>query len=558
MYQMGMEVQELNIVKELELVLSNIKFVVIKVLVLDMLHLSVHLQQLLALEEVIVIRAAHNLSYQRQPKYPFRLTLFFYFFKESIMKSLFFVLLLMITSTGYAQTGKWERINKIDSAGVSYLYKCISCYNERNCVAVGYMQEQYSVDDPRNGVTDMFQRTTDGGETWSKQGTSFPKIKYNDKMPYLRKIKMLDSLHAVAVGDSGRIVTTSDGGTTWIERDSKTKWGLNDVAFYDSLNGMAVGYFFTYRVTSDGGVTWQERPPFTNEALLIDVEAPAPHTYYIFDRAYTKMFRTYNDGATWDSSFIFKNNLLNSTEHIKIINSASFSDTLNGWVVGLEYSSIDRGVASPYIARTKDGGITWKIVFYLDFTKHRDTNTLIPIADIWDAYSPTSKSCITAGAVSSVLKTNDGGETWTREEFADTSIQELPQSIAVLNSTTALLTAVNGKLMRRQFPSTGATEELNEGKTNQYFWITTTPIPATSLMQVSLYGLFSVKNELLTVKVFNMLGVEVADFSSEANAGNNGAYSTFNADVGKLGGGVYILQYSAGGYTKSGPFVVAR
>jgi photosystem II stability/assembly factor-like uncharacterized protein len=484
---------------------------------------------------------------------------FLYFSKESTMKSLFFSFLLLITSTVYAQSGKWEKINTDVPTTFGYGFRCVSCCDSKNCIAVGSLNEFYGIDSPDNRTTDMFQRTTDGGKTWvraKKLDSSLPQNRTNSTMPYLRKIKMLDSLHAVVVGDSGRIVTTSDGGTTWIQRDSKTTWKLNDVAFYDSLNGMAVGYFFTYRITSDGGVTWQERPSFTKEALLKDVEAPAPHTYYIFDAAYTKMFRTYNDGATWDSTFIFKSNLLNSTVSIKFINAASFSDTLNGWVTGVNYAEINSGIASPFIAHTTTGGLTWTVVYFNDNNQPHDS--LFGVFELLDVFGSSTKSCTAVGTVSAVLQTSDGGETWIRELFADTSRQESPISLSVASKNLAFLAGQNGPLFRRQFPSTGVTEELNEGKTNQYFWITTTPIPATSLMQVSLYGLYSVKNQPLTVKIFNMLGVEVADFSSEANAVNTGSTSTFNADVSNLGGGVYILQYSAGGYTKSGLFVVAR
>ena len=473
------------------------------------------------------------------------------------MKPLFLLFLLLITFTGYAQSGKWEKMNTDIPKTFGYGFYCVSCCDSKNCIAIGYVNEFYGIDSPDNRTSDMFQRTTDGGETWiraKEQDSSFPQNRTNSTLPYLRKIKMLDSLHAVAVGDSGRIVTTSDGGTTWLQRDSKTTWTLNDVAFYDSLNGMAVGYNWTYRITSDGGVTWQERPPFTNEAVLKDVEALAPHTYYIIDRAYTKLFRTFNDGVTWDSTFIFKSNLLNSKDDIKFINAAAFSDTLNGWVAGVNYSLDD--TMSPFIARTKTGGLTWKVVYFSDNTQPHDPR--FGVYTVTDLFSSSPKSCIAVGRVSAVLQTNDGGETWIREPFADTSRQELPLSLSVASNNLAFLAGQNGSLFRRQYPSTGVSETISEGKNNQYFYITTLPVPATSLMQVSLYGLYSVKNEILTVKVYNMLGVEVADYSAQANSGNNGSYSTFNADVSKLGGGVYVLQYSAGGYTKSGLFVVAR
>jgi len=464
---------------------------------------------------------------------------------------------LVITSAGLSQSGKWERINTRTSSMIPYTYHCISCSDEKNCTAIGYATEIYGLGDPENGYTDVIERTTDGGETWIRQHTTFPKRRDYSRMPFLRKIKMIDSLHAIAVGDSGRIITTSDGGITWIERDSKSKWNLTNVAFYDKANGIAIGYAGVYRITSDGGITWQERPDLTLEAQFIDVEAPAPHTYYIFDTYYTKLLRTFDDGNHWDTLIVFKDNVATvGTNHGKSIYAASFTDTMNGWVVGLEWISPVTDGTSGYIARTQDGGITWNTVWYRDNEKYLDSSTRIPIVNFSDVYTSSLTNCLAIGEVSGALQTNDRGATWTREEFADTSLQETPRSLCAPSSSTAFLVG-STKIFRRQFASSGISTTINNGE-NQYFWITTTPIPVASLMEVKLYGLFSVKNQQLTVKMYNILGTEVADLSVQANAGSDGFVSKFHADVSKLGTGVYVLQYSAGGYSKSGLFVVCQ
>jgi len=467
------------------------------------------------------------------------------------------VVVLSMSVSSFAQRGKWEVVKSFNtSTTFGYNFSCVSCYNDKNCIIGGNKQEYYSIDDPNNGYTDRFFRTTDGGETWTAQGTAFPKRSSGNRMPFIRKVRMIDSLHAVAIGDSGRIVTTNDGGTTWIERDSKTKWLIAGVAFYDKMNGIAIGGFQgVYRITSDGGVTWQERPNLTLEAQFIDVVAPAPHTYYIFDYAYTKMLRTFDDGQTWDTLPVFKNNLLNSTKDNKSITAASFNDAMNGWIVGVNYSQIDNPIISPYIARTKTGGLTWKIVYFSDNSLPHDK--LFGVFSFKDVISVSPKSCIAVGRVNAVLRTEDDGENWTREQFADSTKQELPLSIAVANKNLAFIASQSGRFFSRQFPTTGVTSKTNEDF-NQYFWITTMPIPASSSMEVTLYGLFSVKNALLSVKVYNIMGVEVADYSTAANAGNDGTISRFTADVSKLSGGVYVLRYSAGGFTKSGLFVVTR
>ena len=77
-------------------------------------------------------------------------------------------------------------------------------------------------------------------------------------------------------------------------------------------------------------------------------------------------------------------------------------------------------------------------------------------------------------------------------------------------------------------------------------------------MEIILYGLYSVKNNPLTVKVFSILGNEVADYSREENQANNGSTARFTVHISRLPLGVYILQYSAGGYQKSSLFAVSK
>src|SRR5215470_11506826 len=64
----------------------------------------------------------------------------------------------------------------------------------------------------------------------------------------------------VAVGDSGSILRTTDGGETWTFQPSGTDRNLVGVSFVDQDTGFAVGTAGTVLRTTDGGITWTSRP----------------------------------------------------------------------------------------------------------------------------------------------------------------------------------------------------------------------------------------------------------------------------------------------------------
>ena len=69
----------------------------------------------------------------------------------------------------------------------------------------------------------------------------------------LRGVATPDSSTIVAVGYRGTIVRSTDGGETWTRQASGTANWLRAVSFVDSLNGTAVGDNGTILHTTTGG-----------------------------------------------------------------------------------------------------------------------------------------------------------------------------------------------------------------------------------------------------------------------------------------------------------------
>jgi photosystem II stability/assembly factor-like uncharacterized protein len=92
--------------------------------------------------------------------------------------------------------------------------------------------------------TGAIARTTDAGANWSTlffdqaiEGVAFP-----------------TAASGFAVGSGGRILHTTDTGTTWTDQTSGTSANLHDVSFAsDALTGIAVGDGGTILRTTNGG-----------------------------------------------------------------------------------------------------------------------------------------------------------------------------------------------------------------------------------------------------------------------------------------------------------------
>jgi photosystem II stability/assembly factor-like uncharacterized protein len=105
--------------------------------------------------------------------------------------------------------------------------------------------------------------TNDAGETWEANVADSVDVVPSN----LRGVAVTVPMHAIAVGEGGRIFVTFDEGKTWRIRRSGTNETLNDVAFADRRRGVAVGTVnFQGEVrsivlaTNNGGEGWTAFP----------------------------------------------------------------------------------------------------------------------------------------------------------------------------------------------------------------------------------------------------------------------------------------------------------
>lgn len=89
----------------------------------------------------------------------------------------------------------------------------------------------------------------------------------------LNSVDFFNEQIGVAVGDTGTILRTVDGGTTWLIETSETSNNLNGVCYVDSLHIFIVGDGGMMIKTKNGGVSWDTLtvPGVATDLLSVDI-----------------------------------------------------------------------------------------------------------------------------------------------------------------------------------------------------------------------------------------------------------------------------------------------
>ncbi|MBI1804145.1 MAG: T9SS type A sorting domain-containing protein [Ignavibacteriae bacterium] len=264
----------------------------------------------------------------------------------------------------------------------------------------------------------------------------------------LRDVFLIDSTTGVAVGDSGMILRTTNGGTTWTAESSGTKRQLGSVAFANTDTGVAVGGIgisdsanATILRTTDGGIHWLN---------LYGDSLPSPFAMQLFDVTFinnttvvavggTPIFfgeiygilRSTDAGTTWQTQ---------SFGETTVLLALSFADSTNGMAVG----------TNKRFVTTSNGGLTW--------TSPLGGGSPLNYRGVYD----DPPLAIIVGDSGTIMRTTDGGTTWLT--FQDESGATLT-SISFSNPVTGYVTNSTGAIMKTS--DRGSTWKTLDSKTTE-------------------------------------------------------------------------------------------
>lgn len=233
--------------------------------------------------------------------------------------------------------------------------------------------------------------TQDGGESWMQQSSGVTST--------LNCVSFVSTSTGYAVGDEGVILKTDNGGQTWVPQSSGTTKALLDASFPDPRNGWVVGADGAILSTNDGGATWVSRG-WQTESDFNAVSAVAPGRAFAVNNGACVMTR--DGGLTWTIKEIGSFALYD----------VQFVSSSLGWAVG------NAGT----VFRTCDGGMTWATVPTGQYVALRDVHFVhhggpIRFTPVINGQNTTWTVDVAGWAVGSggsILRSADGGATWTK------------------------------------------------------------------------------------------------------------------------------------------------
>ncbi len=311
-----------------------------------------------------------------------------------------------------------------------------------------------SMADANNGIAVGFSgtilRTVNGGTTWAPQTSGTTNNLYS--------VDLSSTSFGTTVGGDplfggGRVLRTSNGGVTWSSQSSGTGALLLGISLPDANNGTAVGNNGVIIHTTNGGATWISQSSGTSNHLY-EVQFVDANNGFISGSQGT-VLRTIDGGVTW---------IKQTTGTPYSLYGVSFVNTNVGTVVG------DGGV----ILRTLNAGSTWT-------SQTSGTTTALRSVSFIDA-----NNGIVVGDGGAIRRTTDGGTTWVSQTSGT------PYSlngVYMINLNTAIVVGYNSIILKTT----------NGGQTWAQQTISSGSPPAVPLLSSPVDGS---TNQPLTISLF--------------------------------------------------------
>jgi len=257
------------------------------------------------------------------------------------------------------------------------------------------------------GNSGYIMKTTNGGSSWNNLQNS-----YNNN---LQSIFFADANNGYAVGEGGMVLKTTNGGYNWSL--NWTYFNLNSVFFTSKDTGYTVGISGKIFKTINGGTNWiAQTSGITND--LNSVYFISKDTGYVVGNN-GKILKTTNGGTNWTLL------VSGTTNNLK---SVYFLNSNNGCVVGSQVIIKTTNGGNNWISATSGNMGSYQSVFFTD--------------------SQTGYAVGSGGAIAGMVKTVDGGNTWQIQPIPSAMYFNNLYSIYFSDLNTGYAVGDNGTILK--------------------------------------------------------------------------------------------------------------
>jgi len=377
----------------------------------------------------------------------------------------------------------------------------------------------------------------------------------------INAIEFINEKIAIAVGDNGVIVRTSDGGKDWTIRPTGRNENLLDIKKISDTLIFAVGYNGEFLVSNDLGLSWTSRPSFTTYMLL-------KMNFYdekkgVISASSGRTLKTTNGGDSWSVVSGFAENypgvawfgynkicLAGAGGKIKVSTDAGsvWPTTISPY--GKDFSDLVfrdslLGVAvgqSGIIARTINGGNSWSYM-----------NVRTPDLNAVKFLNPDT--VVAVGNFGNVIYSTNQGETWTTYE---TEMMTHFYDVGGKSLTHLYFVGPSGKIISTIDPILLSGDEGSNANLNitGYQLNQNYPNPFNLVTTIK----YSIPNNAETrhgvsLRIFDILGREVTTLVNEEK--QPGTYEV-KFDATRLSSGIYFYRLKAGSFIETKKMILMR
>lgn len=244
--------------------------------------------------------------------------------------------------------------------------------------------------------------TVDGGVTWTQGATP--------EGTFVFRLFFKDALNGWGVGTKENIIHTSDGGVTWqtqrggLNAPRRFNAPLEDIHVFDGLRGIAVGNTGLVHTTNDGGNTWTPRQTGSGYSVHKIVATDERQAWAALEDG--EILKTTDGGKFWSRQKAY----VGGSPQDALIAGIAFPNNQNGWAC-IRGRIGTPGI--PSVLKTTNGGNDWE-----------DVNNA-PAHNCWAIDTFDNQTIVSVGfegGGAPIVRSTDGGQSWTYTVFTGSSI----------------------------------------------------------------------------------------------------------------------------------------